>query len=73
MKEKKSNLIRKIKKRKPWETIIVSDNLTWSEFSRLNLFLHDMQGIKPVVALARKYSSRWILFTYHRICFRCQQ
>jgi len=54
---KKNNLIKKIKRRKPWETIIVSDNLTWSEFSRLNLFLHDMQGVKPVVALARKYSA----------------
>ena len=27
-----------IKKQKPWEPIIVSDNITWSEFSRLNLF-----------------------------------
>ena len=35
---KKNSLIKKIKRRKPWETIIVSDNLTWSEFSRLNLF-----------------------------------
>ena len=51
----KNNLIKKLKKRKPWETIIISDNLSWSEFSRLNLFLHEMQGIKPVVAVARKY------------------
>ena len=27
-------LKRKISKQKPWEPIIVSDNLTWSEFSR---------------------------------------
>ena len=53
---KRSNLIKRIKKRKPWETVIVSDNLSWSEFSKLNLFLYDMQGVKPVVALARKYS-----------------
>ena len=52
---KKSNLIKRLKKRKPWEPIIISDNLTWSEFSRLNLFLHETQGIKPVVAVARKY------------------
>ena len=52
----RANLIKKIKKRKPWEPVIVSDNLTWSEFSKLNLFLHEVQGIKPVVALARKYS-----------------
>ena len=49
------NLIKRLKKRRPWETIIVSDNLSWDEFSRLNLFLHEIQGIKPVVAVARKY------------------
>ena len=54
-KRTKNNLIKRLKKRKPWETIIISDNLSWSEFSRLNLFLHEMQGIKPVVAVARKY------------------
>jgi len=52
---KKKNLTRRLKKRRPWEPIIISDNLSWSEFSRLNLFLHDVQGIKPVVAVARKY------------------
>ena len=52
---KKSNLIKRLKKRKPWEPIIISDNLSWSEFSRLNLFLHEIQGIKPVVSVARKY------------------
>ena len=52
---KRKKLIRKLKKRKPWETIIISDNLSWEEFTRLNLFLHEIQGIKPVVSLARKY------------------
>ena len=52
---KKRNLIKRLKKRKPWEPIIISDNLSWSEFSKLNLFLHEIQGIKPVVAVARKY------------------
>ena len=55
--KKKRKIIRRLKKRKRWEPIIISDNLTWSEFSRLNLFLHEMQGVKPVVALARKYVS----------------
>ena len=54
-KKKKANILKRLKKRKPWEPIIVSSNLTWSEFSKLNLFLHDIQGIKPVVSLARKY------------------
>ena len=39
--EKKiSFLKRKIKKQKPWEPVIISENLDWSEFSRLNLFFY---------------------------------
>ena len=48
-------LRRVIAKQKPWEPIIVSDNITWSEFSRLNLFLHELEGVKPVVSVARMY------------------
>ena len=50
-----TRLLKKIKKRQPWEPIIVSDNLTWSEFAKLNLFLHEIQGIKPVVTVTRQY------------------
>jgi penicillin-binding protein 2 len=53
---KKRNLIKRLKKRSPWEPIIISDNLSWSEFSKLNLFLHEMPGVKPIVSMARKYS-----------------
>ena len=48
-------LKRKIAKQKPWEPIIVSDNLTWSEFSRINLFLHELPGVEPLVSVARQY------------------
>ena len=48
---------KKQKEQKPWETVIVSDNLSWSEFSRLNLLLHELDGIKPVVSVTRKYSN----------------
>tara|TARA_Y100000590_G_C15708335_1_gene1009437 strand:- start:249 stop:2171 length:1923 start_codon:yes stop_codon:yes gene_type:complete len=48
-------LLKKLKKRKPWQPIIISDNLSWEEFSKLNLYLHEIQGLKPVVAVARKY------------------
>ena len=51
--------IRKIYKKKekqlPWETIIISENLSWKEFSKLNLFLHELQGAKPVFSVARQY------------------
>ncbi len=48
-------LKKKIAKQKPWEPIIVSDNLTWSEFSRINLFLHELPGVEPLVSVARQY------------------
>ena len=54
--EKKiSYLKRLIKKQKPWEPIVISDNLNWSEFSRVNLFLHELNGVEPIVSVARTY------------------
>jgi len=56
--EKKLNYLKKqISKKKSWDTTIVSDNLTWAEFSRVNLFLHDLQGAQPVVSIARFYKN----------------
>ena len=52
-----AKLKKKIKSQKAWEPIIISDNLTWTEFSKLNLYLHEISGVKPVVSLARKYPS----------------
>ena len=49
------SLKRKIAKQKPWEPIIISDNLDWSEFPRVNLFLHELPGIEPIVSIARVY------------------
>ena len=51
-----SSLKKKISKQKPWEPVIVSDNLTWSEFSKVNLFLHELQGVEPIVSIARVYN-----------------
>jgi len=50
------SLKKKILKQKPWDPIIISDNLTWSEFSRVNLFLHELQGVEPIVSVARVYN-----------------
>ena len=49
-------LKKKMAKQKPWEPIIVSDNMTWAEFSRVNLFLHELPGAEPVVSVARVYN-----------------
>ena len=53
--QKISYLKRIIKKQKPWEPVIISDNLNWSEFSKINLFLHELNGVEPIVSVARTY------------------
>jgi penicillin-binding protein 2 len=53
--QKISYLKRIIKKQKPWEPVIISDNLNWSEFSKINLFLHELDGVEPIVSVARTY------------------
>ena len=50
-----SYLKRTISKQKPWEPVIVSENLNWSDFSRVNLFLHELEGVEPIVSVARTY------------------
>ncbi len=54
-----NNEIKKIykikKKLKPWDTLVVSDNLSWKQFSKLNLYLHELEGVKPVVSSSRYY------------------
>ena len=52
---KVSYLKRTISKQKPWEPVIVSENLSWSDFSRINLFLHELEGVEPIVSVARTY------------------
>ena len=49
-------LKKQIARKKSWDTTIISDNLTWSEFSRINLFLHELQGAQPIVSVARHYN-----------------
>ena len=54
--DKKISNILKLKKRlKPWESIIVSENLSWSDFLKINNFLYDLVGVKPVMTISRNY------------------
>ena len=48
-------LIRKKNKQKPWETLIISENLTWDEFSKINFYLHELSGARPVLTVGRNY------------------
>ena len=48
-------LIKKKNKQKPWETLIISENLTWDEFSKINFYLHELSGARPVLTVGRNY------------------
>ena len=42
-------------KLKPWDSIIVSENLSWSQFLKVNNYLYDLVGVKPVMTISRNY------------------
>ena len=50
-----SKIIKKKRKQKAWETLIISENLTWDQFSKVNFYLHELTGAKPVLSVARSY------------------
>jgi len=54
--DKKIGKIIKLKnKLKPWESIIVSENLSWNDFLKINNYLYDLVGVKPVMTISRNY------------------
>ena len=48
-------IIKQKNKQKKWEAIVVSENLTWEQFTKVNYFLHDLTGAKPVMSISRDY------------------
>jgi len=48
-------ILKKKNEIKPWETLIVSDNLSWEKFSKINNHLYDLNGVKPVISISRDY------------------
>ncbi len=50
-----NRIIKKKKKQKSWETLVVSENLTWEQFTKINYFLHDLTGAKPILSVSRDY------------------
>ena len=50
-----AKIMKKKNSQKPWETLVISENLTWDEFSKINFYLHDLIGAKPVLSVARSY------------------
>jgi len=50
-----NKIIKRKEKQKPWETLVISKNLTWEQFTKVNFFLHDLIGAKPVLSISRNY------------------
>ncbi len=50
-----NKVLKKKRENKPWETLIVSDNLSWEKFSKINNHLYDLNGVKPVISISRNY------------------
>ena len=48
-------ILKKKKENKPWETLIVADNLSWKNFSKINNHLYDLNGVKPIISISRNY------------------
>ena len=48
-------IVRQKNKQKSWETLIISKNLSWEQFAKVNYFLHDLTGAKPVLSISRDY------------------
>ena len=48
-------IIKRKNKQKPWETLVIAENLTWEKFAKVNYFLHDLTGAKPVLSISRDY------------------
>ena len=48
-------ILKKQNEIKPWETLIVADNLSWEQFSKINNHLYDLRGVKPIISISRNY------------------
>mgnify|MGYP000166799830 FL=1 len=53
--KKLDELFKKKNKQKPWQTLVISENLSWDEFSKINFYLHELSGAKPVLTVGRNY------------------
>ena len=50
-----TNILKSKNQKKPWESIIVSENLSWVQFLKINNYLYDLVGVKPVMTISRNY------------------
>jgi len=50
-----AKIIKKKNSQKPWETLIISENLSWEQFTKVNHYLYELIGAKPVLSISRNY------------------
>ena len=48
-------MLRDIRRRRPFVPVTVAENLTWEQFSKLNVALPDLAGVQPDVGASRFY------------------
>ena len=54
--DKRVEQIKKKKQQlKPWESLIISENLSWDQFLVINNYLYELIGVKPVMTISRNY------------------
>ena len=53
--KKIAKILKSKKQKKPWESIIVAENLSWVQFLKINNYLYDLVGVKPVMTISRNY------------------
>ena len=53
--EKLARLIKKKNSQKPWESLVISENLSWEDFTKINYYLHELPGAKPIITVGRSY------------------
>ena len=49
------SIYKKKEKLKPWDTIIISENLSWEQLSKINTYLYELEGVEPVLTISRNY------------------
>jgi penicillin-binding protein 2 len=51
----RNKVLRDIRRRRPFVPVTVAENLTWEQFSKLNVVLPDLAGVQPDVGASRFY------------------
>jgi penicillin-binding protein 2 len=51
----RGKILKEVRRRRPFVPVTVAENLTWEQFSRLNVVLPDLAGVQPDIGESRFY------------------